>query len=219
MAAALMQLRADYDVIIIDTPPLAAGADALALGTLAGNVVLVVRTGSTDRELTDTKLEMLERLPLRILGAILNDVPRGGTYHYYGYESYLPGYESTDEEGLEPVEVRDSETPSLTGKVEPRSDNPGAPSPEVLHEEKHRAAGAEPPQPTLREETTKPAGAMRVESRQVTPRNGPNLQAQNAERPVAHDPGFEESRQDLQADPQQELHREYQRRNQLRQWK
>ena len=35
-------------------------------------------------------------MPVRILGAILNDVPAGAAYRYYSY--YLPGYEAVDED-------------------------------------------------------------------------------------------------------------------------
>ena len=43
-------------------------------------------------------LEVLNRLPIRLLGAVLNDVPRGAAYGYYAYYSYyLPGYEAVDE--------------------------------------------------------------------------------------------------------------------------
>lgn len=100
MGRLLADLRPDYDVLIVDTPPIGVGADALALATLAGNLILVVRTGSTNRELTETKLDFIFRLPVRVLGTILNDVPARGAYGYYGsayYSSYLPGYESKDE--------------------------------------------------------------------------------------------------------------------------
>jgi len=100
MAALLAELRPSYDVIIVDAPPVGAGADALALGTLTGNVLFVLRTGSTDRDLTENRLDMLERLPLRILGAVLNDVPTQKGYYYNKYDAYLPGYESKDEEGV-----------------------------------------------------------------------------------------------------------------------
>ena len=42
--------------------------------------------------------EVLDRLPIRLLGAVLNDVPRGAAYGYYAYYSYyLPGYEAVEE--------------------------------------------------------------------------------------------------------------------------
>ena len=40
------------------------------------------------------KLEMMDRLPVRILGAVLNDVQAEGVYRYYGY---LAGYEAEEE--------------------------------------------------------------------------------------------------------------------------
>jgi len=62
--------------------------------------VLVLRTGLTDREMAANKLEMLDRLPTRILGAVLNDVRAGdGSYRYY---SYLPGYNTHDEKETVP---------------------------------------------------------------------------------------------------------------------
>ncbi len=88
-------------MIVVDCPPLAAGADALALGTLTGNLLLVVRPGSTDRELAAAKLDVVERLPIRILGAVLNDVRASKSYGYYDYyytQNYLPGYEATEEQ-------------------------------------------------------------------------------------------------------------------------
>lgn len=89
-------MRSGYDVILIDSPPLGAGVDPLILGTLTGTLALVLRTGYSHRDVAAAKLEVLQRLPVRLLGAILNDVPAGGAYRYYSY--YLPGYEAADEE-------------------------------------------------------------------------------------------------------------------------
>jgi len=102
MGAFLGTLKRAYDVIIVDTPPLAAGGDAVLLGALTGNMAVVIRTGSTEKPLALTKLEALSRLPIRILGAILNDVePKSAHYRYYS--SYLPGYEPEDEGGAKEI--------------------------------------------------------------------------------------------------------------------
>ncbi len=99
MGSLITTLRSDYDVILIDSPPLGAGVDPFILGTATGNVLLVLRTGYSHREMTGAKLEVLDRLPLRTLGAVLNDVPRGAGANYYSYYSYhLPGYEAADED-------------------------------------------------------------------------------------------------------------------------
>jgi len=87
----MAEVRASYDVIVVDSPPLAAGIDALILGTLSGGMLLVLRAGVTDRQLAEAKLDALDRLPIRMLGAVINDVPAQGAYRYYSY--YLSGYE------------------------------------------------------------------------------------------------------------------------------
>jgi capsular exopolysaccharide synthesis family protein len=91
----LAGLRPSYDAIILDSSPLAAGADAFALGTATGSMLLVLRTGVSDRELAQAKLEVLHHLPIRILGAVLNDVRPGNLFRNYSY--YLEGYEAQDE--------------------------------------------------------------------------------------------------------------------------
>jgi len=84
------------NVVIVDSPPLEAGVDALTLGMATGNLLLVLRMGSTDRDLTEAKLGVLSRLPVHVLGAVLNGVRSGALYRDYSY--YTPGYEHEDEE-------------------------------------------------------------------------------------------------------------------------
>jgi tyrosine-protein kinase Etk/Wzc len=95
MARLIHRARSAYDVILMDSPPLAGGVDPFVLGTLTGNLLMVLRTGQSHREMAGAKLEMLRRLPVRLLGAVLNDVPANASYGYYSY--YLPGYEAADE--------------------------------------------------------------------------------------------------------------------------
>jgi tyrosine-protein kinase Etk/Wzc len=100
MTSLVNGLRSGYDVVLIDSPPLAAGVDPLILSTLTGTLALVLRTGYSHRDVAAAKLEVLQRLPVRMLGAVLNDVPAGGAYRYYSY--YLPGYEAMDENSGSP---------------------------------------------------------------------------------------------------------------------
>jgi Mrp family chromosome partitioning ATPase len=99
MQELLAQAKRRYEVILIDSPPMAAGSDAFILGAHAGNVLIVLRSGSTHKEMARAKMEAFYRLPVRLLGAVLNDVDAGsayGAYRYYSY--YLPGYEAGQEE-------------------------------------------------------------------------------------------------------------------------
>jgi succinoglycan biosynthesis transport protein ExoP len=94
MVGLLERVRANYQVILVDSPPLGSGVDPYTLGAVTGNVLLVLRSGTTNLEFARTKLGALEYLPIRLLGAIVNDVRPGGGYRYY---SYLSGYSTADE--------------------------------------------------------------------------------------------------------------------------
>ena len=91
----LRALRTRFDAVILDTAPLGAGIDPYALGAAAGTMMIVLRTGQTDRKLAQAKLMTLDRLPVRLIGAVLNDIQAEGMYKYY---SYLDGYGTLDED-------------------------------------------------------------------------------------------------------------------------
>jgi polysaccharide biosynthesis transport protein len=88
------ELRRQFDVVVFDTPPLAAGIDAFAIATAAQNLMLVLRIGKTDRRMASAKLELVDRLPVRMLGAVLNCVQLRGEFEYYKYSE---GYGITEE--------------------------------------------------------------------------------------------------------------------------
>jgi Mrp family chromosome partitioning ATPase len=79
------QLQPEFDVIIVDAAPLGAGVDAFALGVVCGAMLFVVRIDHTDVRMADAKLEILDRLPIRLIGAVLNGVKSGGAFQYYSY--------------------------------------------------------------------------------------------------------------------------------------
>ncbi len=94
MATLLDQVRGQYRVVVVDSPPLGSGVDPYTLGIITGSMLLVLRTGTTNLALARTKLAILDHLPIRLLGVVLNDVQAGGMYRYY---SYLSGYATADE--------------------------------------------------------------------------------------------------------------------------
>jgi capsular exopolysaccharide synthesis family protein len=94
----IKDLQADYDVVLIDSPPLAVGMDPYALCVSTGHVLFVVRLSKTDGQLARQRLESLERLPVNIVGAVINDIqPEGGLNKEY---AYLPGYAIHDEDDM-----------------------------------------------------------------------------------------------------------------------
>ncbi len=84
----IQDARSRFHVVIIDSPPFMAGVDAYALGAAAGSILVVLRQGVSDRKLAAAKLAVADRLPIRILGAVINGVPAGGIYRYYGTDYY-----------------------------------------------------------------------------------------------------------------------------------
>jgi succinoglycan biosynthesis transport protein ExoP len=82
-------LAGAYDVVIFDTPPLAAGMDAYAVSAVARRMLMVVRMGQTEKRLASAKLSIVDRLPIQVLGAVLNGVSLRGEFQYYAYS---PGY-------------------------------------------------------------------------------------------------------------------------------
>lgn len=100
----LDELRTMYDVVIVDTPPLAAGIDGYSISAATGALLVVLRTGMTNRRMAAEKLRLFNALPVDVIGAVLNGVTLNGAYGYYGY---VAGYEATDDEpGTEVATVR-----------------------------------------------------------------------------------------------------------------
>ena len=80
-------LSSKFDVVIFDTPPLAAGIDAYAISAAVRNLLMVVRIGATQRRLASAKLSVVDRLPINLIGTVLNGVELKGEFQYYGYTS------------------------------------------------------------------------------------------------------------------------------------
>lgn len=94
----LGELRDRYDRIVIDSPPLAAVADALILSYHVDAVLLVLRYGETGRDLLGRSVEQLDAIGAPLVGTVLNDVDDTNGYTYY----YRYSYEHTDDRRDEP---------------------------------------------------------------------------------------------------------------------
>jgi Mrp family chromosome partitioning ATPase len=79
----LDEAKRKFDIIIFDSPPLNAATDAIVIGTQVDAVVLVIRSGITDRNVAKQKLEMFRNVPARLLGVVLN-----GTSEEFGHDGY-----------------------------------------------------------------------------------------------------------------------------------
>ena len=84
----IRQLTDEYDMVIIDAPPLLPVADASVLATLADGVILVVKHGKTTRDQVAEAIARIDQVGGRLFGVVVNMIPRRatGSYYYYYYE-------------------------------------------------------------------------------------------------------------------------------------
>jgi capsular exopolysaccharide synthesis family protein len=89
-------LRADYDFVIIDTPPLLAVTDPCVVAPRVDGVYLALRLTKNGRPQAERAKEILTTLGAKVLGVVVNDIAKkagGGGYDYAHYQyGYGPGY-------------------------------------------------------------------------------------------------------------------------------
>jgi succinoglycan biosynthesis transport protein ExoP len=84
----MRKLSAQYDLILLDSPPVMVVTDSLVLAALSDMTMLVVRSDKTYRRMAEETRESLAGVGARIFGAVVNAVPaKKGRYpsrYYYG---------------------------------------------------------------------------------------------------------------------------------------
>lgn len=90
--ALLQRCRKDFDLVLIDTPPLMLYADGRILGRLSDGVVMVVRANTRSHDEVKTACERLRQDQIPVLGSILNDW-RMGPQHTRAYGRYRDHYQ------------------------------------------------------------------------------------------------------------------------------
>ncbi len=75
MNEVIAQLSERADVVLFDAPPVVAVTDASLLASKVDGVLLVVRAGSTRRELVEEAKDRLEKVNAWLVGAVLLDAP------------------------------------------------------------------------------------------------------------------------------------------------
>jgi len=85
----LESLRQQYDLVIVDTPPILAVTDAALVATHAGSSLLVTRFAVNQAKEILLTLQRFEQNGVQIKGAIFNAVEkRAAGYYSYGYYEY-----------------------------------------------------------------------------------------------------------------------------------
>jgi capsular exopolysaccharide synthesis family protein len=101
------ELRAAFDIVIVDSPPVLPVADAAVLSPYTDGTVLVYRAGAAPRTVLGRAKMELESVNAKLLGVVLNDLrPAAGdltsTYPYKGYARHAY---AEHEEAAEPPRI------------------------------------------------------------------------------------------------------------------
>jgi succinoglycan biosynthesis transport protein ExoP len=88
MLQLLQRCRKEFDHIVIDTPPVLAVTDAVLLSPEADGVVMVVRSGVTEKQALRRALEILAHVNAKVTGVVMNAVDIQNDGYYYGASSY-----------------------------------------------------------------------------------------------------------------------------------
>ena len=92
MKTTLDAMKEKFDIVLFDSPPIIAVTDAAVLSSQLDGVILVIKSGQTDREAAFRAHTLLKNVKTRVLGALLNAVHiesmYGSYYYYYHYYYY-----------------------------------------------------------------------------------------------------------------------------------
>ena len=98
MKRLLATLKTQFDLIIVDAPPVLPVTDPGILASQADGVLLVVRAGKTQRKTVVAAQELLKKARANLLGCVLTHVE----YYLPGYAKYYHYYRSAKQHGAPP---------------------------------------------------------------------------------------------------------------------
>ncbi len=131
----LLQLRDNYDKIIIDSPPLAAVSDSLNIVPMVDAVIYVIKYDAVKKGVANSCIRRLWESKTPVLGAVLNNVSQGlSTYYYSQYaankkyssyymqDSYLSDADAENSEGTEETDSSSLVQTLTDPEVDPESE-------------------------------------------------------------------------------------------------
>jgi succinoglycan biosynthesis transport protein ExoP len=93
----LDEAEREYDLVIIDSPPLLGFAEPLEIAALVDSVIIVARAGRTNRSAVASVVEQLKRVRAHIIGVVLNGVRADMSSQYYYYSPRYYSHYTTED--------------------------------------------------------------------------------------------------------------------------
>jgi len=96
MVQVLNDLKGAAEVVVLDSPP-SMVADAQVLAARVDGVILIVHPAHTHADAALAAAEQMKRAGARILGVVMNRIPKNHSYYYGGYQYYSPYYQASSD--------------------------------------------------------------------------------------------------------------------------
>ncbi len=90
MRALQYDLERQFDVVLIDSPPVLSVADAMEVAPYAHGTILVATAGRASRRAVHAAVEAIQGVGAVLAGGVLNDITEQDAY--YGYQYYYKDY-------------------------------------------------------------------------------------------------------------------------------
>lgn len=98
MRSILEEAEREYDLVVIDSPPLLGFAEPLEIASLVDSVVVIARAGRTTRSAIASAIGQLRQVHANIMGVVLNGVRADMSAKYYYYTAqYYSHYAEQDQ--------------------------------------------------------------------------------------------------------------------------
>ncbi|MFA6320551.1 MAG: CpsD/CapB family tyrosine-protein kinase [Candidatus Omnitrophota bacterium] len=94
MSTFLASVKARFDYIFIDSPPVMPLTDPCILGAMADGVIMVVQAGRTQRDMVRTVENRLQQAHAKLLGFIITNVEYHLPHYLYRYVNEYDGYKA-----------------------------------------------------------------------------------------------------------------------------
>ncbi len=88
----LENISKEYDLVIIDSPPILAVTDAAIIGRLASATLMVIKAGEHPLRELEQSTKRLMQAGANLKGIVFNDLPQLSSRHGYGYGKYVYQY-------------------------------------------------------------------------------------------------------------------------------
>lgn len=92
----LQKVKKEFDIVILDTPPLSSVIDGVVVASQTDATILVVRSGGVSKDKLIRAKEQLKLANANLVGTVLNRISRHDYKKYFSYYKYYKKFEKAN---------------------------------------------------------------------------------------------------------------------------